>query len=79
MIMDTSGIRRIYALARLSRGDEALKVESVQSVPYQSVRFLNGTDGDMFTFPRLRLERPFIHGSNSLSGAPSLVCNLAMQ
>lgn len=37
MAMDLTGVRRIYALARLSYQGEISKVESVKSVPYQSV------------------------------------------
>lgn len=37
MAVDMRGVRRIYALAHLSRLDETFKVESVKSVPYQSV------------------------------------------
>lgn len=40
MAMDIGGIRRIYALVRLSHLGEAFKVDSVKSVPYQSVRSL---------------------------------------
>jgi nuclear pore complex protein Nup133 len=38
MAMDMSGIRRIYTLVRLSYLGETFQVESVRSVPYQSVR-----------------------------------------
>jgi hypothetical protein len=37
MVLDVPGARRIYALTRLSCLGETFKVDSVSSVPYQSV------------------------------------------
>lgn len=38
-VMDIVEPRRIYALLRISHGLDSFKIESISSVPYQSVRF----------------------------------------
>jgi hypothetical protein len=37
--MDIDGLRRLYALVRLSSAAESFVVESIGGVPYQSVGF----------------------------------------
>lgn len=50
MAVDLTGVRRIYALMRLTYADDTFKVNRVITVPYQSVSFLvrfgmnNGSD-----------------------------------
>ncbi len=43
MAVDLTGVRRIYALMRLTYADDAFQVNRVITVPYQSVRLPVGS------------------------------------